>query len=160
VTLKLIDTRAEHFLSLFNTGTVSTNIFLRRLHNFALDMNWLPAPIIVRRQWPKIEFREKRGVTLGEHQRILANEENPEWRAFYSLLWHLGGSQSDVASLRAEDVDWRTRVVSFSSALPNVGSPVFEPRVQVLITCSIIAIERGLCIATGIGIVCRSLTNA
>src|SRR5687767_1050392 len=40
----VIESRAEHFLDMLAMGTVSTNIFLRRLHNFALDMNWLPAP--------------------------------------------------------------------------------------------------------------------
>jgi len=24
------------------SGSISTNIYLRRIHNFALDMNWLP----------------------------------------------------------------------------------------------------------------------
>ena len=41
-------------------------------------------------------------------------EQNSEWRAFYNLLWNLGGSQSDVANLRAEDVDWEMKVISFS----------------------------------------------
>jgi hypothetical protein len=27
------------------------------------------------------------------------------------LLWHLGGAQSDVAALRAEDIDWKQRVI-------------------------------------------------
>jgi hypothetical protein len=65
---------------MLDTGTVCTNIFLRRLHNFALDMSWLPAPIIVRRQWPKIHFKEKRSVTAEEHQKILSGEQNREWR--------------------------------------------------------------------------------
>jgi len=34
-------------------------------------------------------------------------------RAFLWCCWHIGGSQSDVAHLKAEDVDWRTQVVSF-----------------------------------------------
>jgi hypothetical protein len=38
----LLDTRAEHLLKVLRTGTVSTNVYLRRLHNFALDMSWLP----------------------------------------------------------------------------------------------------------------------
>ena len=46
----LTETRAESFVAVLSTGTVSTNIFLRRLHNFALDMNWLLAPVIPRRQ--------------------------------------------------------------------------------------------------------------
>jgi len=112
--LPVIETRAEHFIGMLDIGTVCTNIFLRRLHNFALDMSWLPAPIIVRRQWPKIRFKEKRGVTAEEHQKILAGEQNPEWRAYYQMLWHVGGAQSDVANLCAGNVDWQHKVISFS----------------------------------------------
>ena len=43
---KLIETSAEDFLKVLNAGTVSTNVFLRRVHNFALDMNWLLSPVI------------------------------------------------------------------------------------------------------------------
>ena len=57
--MKLIETQPEHFLDALSKGTVSTNIFLRRLHNFALGMDWLPKTIIPQRCWPKIEFREK-----------------------------------------------------------------------------------------------------
>src|SRR4051812_36447086 len=49
--LTLLQTRAEDFLEVLQSGTISTNIFLRRLHNFALDMNWLPVPILPRKQW-------------------------------------------------------------------------------------------------------------
>jgi hypothetical protein len=49
--LKLVETRSEHFWHVLTTGTVSTNITLRRLHNFALDLNWLLAGLIPRRQW-------------------------------------------------------------------------------------------------------------
>jgi hypothetical protein len=112
--LKLIETQPEHFLDALSTGRVSTNAFLRRLHNFALDMDWLPKAIIPRRQWPKIEFKNKRSITLEEHQKILRGENNPEWRAYYNLLWHIGGSQSDVARLRAEDIDWEMRVIGFN----------------------------------------------
>jgi integrase len=37
-----------------------------------------------------------------------------KWRAYYQVLWHLGGAQSDVANLRAEDVDWQMKVISFN----------------------------------------------
>jgi integrase len=114
--LTLAQTRAEHLLEVLQRGTVSTNVFLRRLHNFALDMNWLPGPVIPRQRWKevaRVRFREKRAITLEEHERILAGERNPEWLAYYRLLWHLGGSQSDVARLCAEDVDWDNRVIGF-----------------------------------------------
>ncbi|MFA6543167.1 MAG: tyrosine-type recombinase/integrase [Limisphaerales bacterium] len=111
--LLLIETQAEHLLRVLEGCKVSTNVFLRRLHNFALDMNWLPCSIIPRRQWPPVRFREKRAITLEEHQRILTAERNPERRAFYDVCWHLGGSQGDLARLRAEDIDWENRTVSF-----------------------------------------------
>jgi hypothetical protein len=42
----LIETQPEHFLEVLRKGTVSTNAYLRKTHNFALDMNWLPACVI------------------------------------------------------------------------------------------------------------------
>ncbi len=53
----LIETQAEHLLQVLQQGTVSTNVYLRRKHNFALDMNWLPASVIPRRQWPPSSAR-------------------------------------------------------------------------------------------------------
>lgn len=109
----LIETQAEHLLAVMNKGTVSTNVYLRRLHNFAVDMNWLPATVIPRRQWPAVHYKEKRAITLAEHQRIVAAEVNLERKLLYQLCWHLGGSQSDIALLKGEDVDWQNNTVSF-----------------------------------------------
>jgi hypothetical protein len=95
----LIETQAEHFLQVLKKGTVSTNAYLRKTHNFALDMNWLPASVIPRRQWPAIHFKEKRAITFEEHQQIIAGETNPERRNLYQLCWHLGASQGDIAAL-------------------------------------------------------------
>ena len=33
---KLLETKAEHFLDVLKTGSVATNVFLRRAHNFAV----------------------------------------------------------------------------------------------------------------------------
>ncbi|MBN8247787.1 MAG: tyrosine-type recombinase/integrase [Verrucomicrobia bacterium] len=109
----LIETRAEQLLVALRRGTVSTNVFLRRLNNFCLDMGWLPWPVLPKRQWPTIEFDAKRAVTAEEHLAIVAREPNPETRSFYELLWHLGGSQTDIATLTAENVNWTDRVVSY-----------------------------------------------
>lgn len=94
-------------------GTVSTNVYLRRLHNFCVDMNWLPWPIVPKRQWPAVRFKDMRGLTAEEHERIVAREFNPERKAFYQLAWHLGASQSDLAHLQAEDVNWTARIICF-----------------------------------------------
>jgi hypothetical protein len=59
-------------------------------------MNWLPWPILAKKLWPKLRFKEKRAVTAKEHQAIIARELNPEHRAYYEMCWHLGGAQTDV----------------------------------------------------------------
>lgn len=112
--LIVLETRAEHFLRVLEPGGVSTNSYLRRIHSFALDMNWLPWPILAKKRWPVVKFKEKRAITCEEHEKILAAETNPEWRAFYQLLWSLGGSQTDMATLRARDVDWTSRTISYA----------------------------------------------
>lgn len=111
--LPLLETQAHHFLHVLSSGTVSTNMFLVRLHNFALQTNWLPWPILAKKRWPKLTFHEKRAITWDEHQTILAHEQNPEKRAYFECCWHLGGAQTDIASLRSENIDWQNRIVSF-----------------------------------------------
>jgi integrase len=111
--LPLLETNAEHFLKVLRTGTVSTNHYLRRLHNFALEMNWLPKAIVPRHQWPKAAYKEKRAITQAEHETLIANEKNPERRAFYQLAWHMGAAQTDLATLTAEAVDWEQKTIGF-----------------------------------------------
>jgi integrase len=112
--LPIIETQSAHFLKVLEAGSVSTNVYLRRVHNFALDMNWLPWSVLPKRQWPKVKFKDKRAITLEEHQRIIAAEVNPERKALYQLCWQLGGSQGDIASLQGEDVDWTNGTVSYA----------------------------------------------
>ena len=109
----IIETQGELLLRVLQCGKVSTNVYLRRLHNFCVDMNWLPWPLVPKRQWPAVEFKEKRAITLTEHLAIVARETNPERKAFYKLAWYLGASQSDLAFLQAEDVDWSNNVISY-----------------------------------------------
>jgi integrase len=116
----IIETQGELLLKALQVGTVSTNVFLRRLHNFCVDMNWLPWPLIPKRQWPAVKFKEKRGITLEEHQKIIAAEVNPERKALYQLCWHLGASQGDIAGLKGEDVDWQNGTVSFTRKKTSV----------------------------------------
>lgn len=120
--LALIKTQAEHFFEALHKGTVSTNVFLRRVQNFALDMDWMPKAVIPKRQWPAIQFKDKRAITFAEHQAIVDREKNPERKKFYELCWHLGGSQGDIACLNAEDVDWENRTISFTRK--KTGVPV------------------------------------
>lgn len=84
--LTLLETRAEHLLRVMESGTVSTNVFLRRVHNFALDVGWLPWPRIPKKHWPKIKFGEKRAITADEHQAILSHQPKSTWRAYLPAL--------------------------------------------------------------------------
>lgn len=118
---KLIETSSQHFLNVLKAGSVSTNVYLRRAHNYAIGMHWLPWPVLPQRQWPAVRYKERRAVTFEEHQKIIERERNPELRAFYQLLWHLGGSQSDVASLVAEDIDWNERTISYQRGKTGVA---------------------------------------
>ena len=112
--LVIIETQAESLLACLKAGTVSTNVHLRKLHNFCLGMNWLPWPIIPKRMWPEVKYEPKRAITFEEHQKIIERETNPERRAFYQLCWHLGGSQTDIATLKAEDIDWNDRTIAYT----------------------------------------------
>jgi integrase len=110
---KLMETTAEDFLAILNGGKVSVAHYLKRLHNLAVNLGWLPFPVLAPALWPKPQFRDKRGIRLAEHQRILAAEKNPERSLFYRLLWEIGSSQSDAAMLTAENIDWPTRSLTY-----------------------------------------------
>jgi hypothetical protein len=74
----IIETQAEHLFACLKAGTVSTNVHLRKLHNFCLSMNWLPWPLIPKRLWPEVTFQPTRAITIEEHHLIIEREKNPE----------------------------------------------------------------------------------
>src|SRR6185369_12491384 len=74
----------------------------------------LPWPVLPKLHWPPVQYNSKRAITSEEHQQIIEREKNPELNAFYQLCWHLGGSQSDMATLTAEDIHWQAGTISFS----------------------------------------------
>ena len=111
--LVVAETKAEDFLAILKGCKVSTNVFLSRLHNFALRVNWLLAPVMPKDIWPKVHYKEKRAITFEEHQRIITRENNPERRAFYEICWHVGGSQSDMAALQSANIDWKNRTLTY-----------------------------------------------
>jgi integrase len=105
----VITTLSDDFMAVLRAGTVSTNVYLRRLQNHCLDMGWLPVPILPKKKFPKIVHKERRAITWDEHCRIIEREGNPERRDFYELCWYFGGSQSDIACLGADDLDYERR---------------------------------------------------
>ena len=128
----IMETQPEEILKVLKTGTIATNVFLRRMHNYAIDMGWLPTPIIAKRKWPKLKHGETRAITAGEHQLILNGEKNPERHDYYELLWYLGGSQGDIAGLQAEDANVEKGTVFYQrqktavDVMQRMGSKVKE----------------------------------
>lgn len=126
----ILQSQPEHLLACLKEGTVSTNIHLRKLHNFCLGMGWITRPILPKRLWPFVRHHPKRAITLAEHRRIVARENNPERREFYELCWQLGGAQGDIANLTADDIDWPNRTIAYvrqktgNIALIHFGSSI------------------------------------
>ncbi len=126
--LKVAETRPEHFDRALADGKVSTNVYLRRIHNHALGMEWLLKSVIPRLKWPKPVFKDKRAITAVEHAAVVARETNPERRDFYELLWHTGASQTDAAFLTAEDIDWLSSTISYTrKKLRSRGTSIKPP---------------------------------
>jgi integrase len=110
---KLMETTADDFFAVFKQNQVSINEFLKRLHNFAVHLGWIAIPIIAPYLWPKYEPKDRRGITTDEHQSVLANEKNAEWKLYLELLWETGAAQSDAVNFKAEDIDWQSRTISY-----------------------------------------------
>jgi hypothetical protein len=54
-----IETTSEHFFWVLNAGTSSTNMLLRRRHNYATGIRWLPWLAQPKRRWPIIRAGSK-----------------------------------------------------------------------------------------------------
>jgi integrase len=110
---KLVDTTPDDLRAALEDNKPSTNHFLRRLHNLAVGLGWLPWPLIPTKLWPAIQIKRKRGISVEEQRRIIASEGNVERRHFYELLWETGAAQTDGVMLTAENIDWSRRVLSY-----------------------------------------------
>src|SRR6266699_3170073 len=101
----LVQTTGADLLAIIHANGNCVAHYLRRLHNLALDLGWLPWPILAKRAWPKIRSQSKRAITAEEHADVIASEKNTERRAYYELLYETGAAQTDAANLKAEDID-------------------------------------------------------
>src|SRR5438874_2419888 len=109
----LVQTTGADLLAVIHANGNCVAHYLRRLHNLALDLGWLPWPILAKRAWPKIRSQSKRAITAEEHAAIIASEQNRECRAFYELLYETGAAQTDAANLTVEDIDWQNGVLVY-----------------------------------------------
>lgn len=111
---KLLETTADDFFAVFKDGKASIIFFLRRLHNFALNVGWIALPIVAPYLWPKYQPKGKRGITRDEHEVILTAEKHAEWKLFLEFLWETGAAQGDAAAMTAEqNIDWPTRTITY-----------------------------------------------
>jgi hypothetical protein len=110
----LTETLPGDFKKVLRAGTTCTNVYLRRFQNHAVDMGWLPVPVLPKKKFPKIKHKEQRAITWDEHCRIIAREKNPERRDYYELCWYLGGSQTDVATLDDDAIDRQRRCFAYA----------------------------------------------
>jgi integrase len=109
----LVQTTGEDLLAVVHANGNCVAHYLRRLHNLAIDLGWLPWPILAKRAWPKIRSQSKRAITAEEHAAVIVSERNPERRAYYELLYETGASQTDAANLTAENIDWKNGILVY-----------------------------------------------
>jgi len=109
----LVQTTGEDLLTIIHANGNCVAHYLRRLHNLALDLGWLPWPILAKRAWPKIRSQSKRAITAEEHAAVIAAEKNPERRTYYELLYETGAAQTDAVNLNAADIDWQNGVLIY-----------------------------------------------
>jgi hypothetical protein len=91
----LVQTTGEDLPTIIHANGNCVAHYLPRLHNLALDLGWLPWPILAKRAWPKIRSQSKRAITAQEHTAVIASEKNPERRTYYELLYETGAAQTD-----------------------------------------------------------------
>src|SRR5262249_39760473 len=109
----LAQTNGEDLLTIIHANGNCVAHYLRRLHNLALDLGWLPWPILAKRAWAKIRSQSKRAITAEEHAAVIASEKNVERRAYYELLYETGAAQTDAANLTAENIDSKNGVLVY-----------------------------------------------
>lgn len=131
---KLLETTPDDLLAVLKHEQASTSHNLRRLHNLALNFGWLPVPVLGLKLWPKHQPKARRGITAAEHQLILDAEKNAERSLYYQLLWEIGASQSDAASLTAEHIDWPTQCLSYFRMKPGEHAQIsIGPRLKTIL---------------------------
>ena len=83
----IIETTGEEFRFILERGGAATKNYLRCLHNLALERGWLRWNILEKKTWGKPIKKPKRGITIEEHNKIIAAEQNDERRRYYEMLW-------------------------------------------------------------------------
>ena len=110
---KLIHTKPQDFLKVLKKVGAFASDMLKLAHNEALGLDWITIPILPPKKWPKIKRREKKAITSEQHSMIIEAEKNEERRLYYEMCWHTGASQTDVANLTHENINWDCQTLSY-----------------------------------------------
>ena len=133
---RLVETTADDLRRSLSMGGSSVNLFLRCLHNLALGLGWLPAAIIPPKLWPEPKTKQRRAITVEEHNRILQSEQNQERHRYYRFLWEIGAAQSDAAMMTADNIDWQNRVLTYQRQKTGEWSCIqIGARLEELLKC-------------------------
>jgi integrase len=118
----ILESTAEDFLKLMKGRGPALTHYLRRLHNLALNLGWLPWPVLHKAAWPKPQHVSKRALTEKEYRAIIKAERNEERRRYYELLWEIGAAQMDAAQITADNIDWLSMTLIFHRQKLRDGS--------------------------------------
>lgn len=110
---RLVETVSDDLLRVLKAGGVSTNVWLRVLHNTAMKLDWLLRRVLSEAAWPKVRYGTTRAITPEEHRKIIAKENSEERKHFYETLWHTGAAPVDIANLTSENINWTQGVLQF-----------------------------------------------
>ena len=92
---KLVQTMSMDFLAVLNhpEAGVSTNVFLRILHNRAVDLAWIVQPVILKKAWAENSLWPSPQHHLrGAPEDSRRDSAIHSYRLFFELLWETGGS--------------------------------------------------------------------
>jgi hypothetical protein len=114
--VRLAETESAHFLVVLNHALAgaSTNKWLRIVHNRALDLNWLPMPVMARKAWPPFRTKRAQAIARKQHEKLIETEQDPEFRHYLEMLWETGGSQTDIAGLHRNNVDEERHCLTYN----------------------------------------------
>jgi hypothetical protein len=122
--LPLLHTESSHFLAVLRHPRAgsSTQKWLHILHNRALDLGWILAPVMARRIWPKLRTKKAKAITAEQHARLVATGKDDEFRRYLQMLWEIGGAQTDTARLHRDNVDLFNRRITYNrQKLESIG---------------------------------------
>ena len=114
--IRLAETESVHFFNVLShpLAGASTNKWLRIVHNRALDLGWLPMPVMARKAWPPFRTKRMQAIARKQHEKLIETEQDLEFRHYLEMLWETGGSQTDIAGLHRNNIDEERHCLTYN----------------------------------------------